>query len=220
MENGAWFCDEPVLAVYEGSLRQLGDADAFLDCFHDLAYHAVKGCRLLLETEHHVISLSENGAELLEKAGDVSEHGKEGERLESFIHTIPEMGTALWEDYEATLFKGQRLRKVEESGGTYLLSFDDFLLKLVPHDPEKGDMPSFRRKYYMAYDRVLGCERLLTRRCECGGTGELLLDPDFDYVVRCADCGRATPGALKANVAIGSWNEGAACRRLPDVWIE
>ena len=217
MENEVLFCAEPVVAAYEG---KAGETEGFFDRYHDLALHAAPGYRLLLETEKHVISLGASGVTLSEKTGTVEDHAEPGELVESFVHSLREMGDALWEDYEATLFKGERLRSVEERDGSWLLRFDDFQLKLIPHPADGDGVPTLKSKYYMAYNHVYGCERLLERKCECGGTGELLLDPVFDYVVRCGGCGRSTLAALKPNVAIRSWNEGAAHARLPGIWIE
>ena len=34
---------------------------AFLDCYHDIAYHCTEGYRIVLETENYAISLSSKG---------------------------------------------------------------------------------------------------------------------------------------------------------------
>ena len=49
------FCDEPIIRVYLGQdeYDSIDGADAFLDCYHDLAYHVTEGYRIVLETENH-----------------------------------------------------------------------------------------------------------------------------------------------------------------------
>lgn len=56
------FCDEPIIKVYVGRSEDFfDDSTAFLDCYHDLAYHVPDGRRLVLETEHYYISIGANG---------------------------------------------------------------------------------------------------------------------------------------------------------------
>ena len=43
------FCDEPIIRVYLGQdeYDSIDGADAFLDCYHDLAYHVTEGYRIV-----------------------------------------------------------------------------------------------------------------------------------------------------------------------------
>ncbi len=219
MEEKAVFCAEPVIAAYEGSRKydDLENANAFFDCYHDLAYHVTLGYRIVLETEHHFISMGTSGVSLSDKTATIQEFEESGECLEPFIHT--DLG-APWVDYESTLFVGERLTKVEKQEGFYLLSFDHFQLKLIPHDLEKDDVPSLQKNDHWSYNHVYGCERLLKRKCECGGTGELLLDFVSDYVVRCKNCKKSTWAAMNAINAIEDWNAGELHCDLKNIVIE
>lgn len=49
------FCNEPIRKVYIGQPEYNWNdtGNAFLDCYHDIAYHCTDGYRLLLETENY-----------------------------------------------------------------------------------------------------------------------------------------------------------------------
>lgn len=222
MEDNAIFCAEPVIAAFEGS-REYADiknANAFLDCYHDLAYHVTLGYRIVLETEHYFISLGALGVSLSDKTESIKEFMEPGEWLDPFIQTNLEENGHPWVDYESTLFVGERLRKVEKLDGLYVLDFDHFQLKLVPHDLDKDDFPSLWKNDHWSYNHVYGCERFLKKKCECGGTGELLLDFVSDYVVRCNNCKKSTWAAMNAIDAIEDWNAGELYCDLQKITIE
>lgn len=211
------FCTEPIIAAYEGSEETEG-ADAFFDCYHDLAYHVTAGYRIVLETTHYIISLGATGVSLSEKAGgNVYDCLAPGEELEPFVHTG--FGLPPYEAYESTLFVGERLKKVEKANDLYILDFDHFQLKLIPHDPVKDDVP-LPSIGFDTFNHVYGCERLINGKCECGGNGELLLDYVFDYVVRCKDCGKSTWASVTAIEAIKDWNAGEIHCDLHDITVD
>lgn len=56
--------------------------------------------------------------------------------------------------------------------------------------------------YSPAYDD------LLTRRCRCGGAGEMLIDNVTDFVVRCSSCHRSTHAYTEPELAAAHWNSG------------
>ena len=217
------FCDEPILAVYEG-LREYDDiegADAWLDCFHDLTYHVTEGYRIVLETEHHYISLDVHGVTLCDKTKSIQDFEQPGEWLNPYIHLDePEENDPPWIEYEFTLFVGERLRKVEKRADDFLLCFDDFSLKIVPHALDDDSFPSLNKKDRGSYNRVLGAERHLTRKCACGGEGELLLDFVSDFVVRCKNCKKSTWANMIALDAIEEWNSGRLECDLSEIVIE
>ena len=79
------FCDEPIIKVYIG-VREDDDIynhNAFLDCYHDIAYHCTEGYRIVLETENYAISLSSKGVtkerkeDLCENTGEWLQNGIE-----------------------------------------------------------------------------------------------------------------------------------------------
>ena len=202
------FCREPILAAYEGEPEYDSNEDAFLDCYHDLAYHCTPGCRIVLETEHFYISLGTDGAVLREKNCTIEELQKPGECLCAYIHPPMNKAGLPWVEYESTLFVDQRLLRVENAKTGWLLTFDDFALKLIPHSADADDVPSLYNKDHFSYHHVYGCERLLRKRCACGGSGELFLDFVQDYVVRCSRCKKSTWASMCAIEAIKNWNDG------------
>ena len=214
------FCNEPIIAAYEGSreYRDIDGANSFFDCYHELAYHVTEGYRIVLETEYHYISLGIRGVELCEKTGPITDLEESGEWLEPYIHT--DVGEVPWVDYQSTLFVGERLQSVERASDHYLLQFDDFALKLVPHALGEEDFPSLKNKYHYSYNYVLGAERHIKRACDCGGSGELLLDFVCDYLVRCKKCGKSTWASMLAQEAIEDWNQGKTECDATDITLE
>jgi len=213
------FCDEPIIAVYTGEreYHDLVGANAFFDCYHELAYHVTEGHRMVLETEHYYLSLGADGILKDKKTRAINDYAHEGEWLEPCIHNDVEPP---WIDYESTLLVGERLLQVTEKDGHSLLRFDDFELKVVPHRLGDRSFPSLRNKDHWSYHHVLGAERLITRKCACGGEGTLLLDFVADYVVRCKKCKKSTWAAMNAQVAIEEWNSGQVECDLSDIKIE
>ena len=47
---------------------------------------------------------------------------------------------------------------------------------------------------------------LLTKKCNCGGYGEMLVDCVADFVVRCSKCHRSTHAYMKPEDAATHWN--------------
>lgn len=214
------YCDEAIVAGYRG-LREDADivgADAYLDCYHALAYHVTQGVRIVLETENHYLSISMDGVAKEAKAVPITEYAKPGEWLDPFVQL--DDGGPAWVDYEATLFVGERLRSVENTEEGFALTFDDFVLKVVPHPLKEDGFPTLKKTEHGSFNRVLGSERQLSKPCACGGQGELLLDFVFDYLVRCKACKRSTWAQMTAQDAIDEWNGGYLMCDLPDITIE
>ena len=216
------FCNEPIIAAYEGR-HEYDDIKngSFFDCYHDLAYHVTKGYRIVLETEHYYISLTSTGVNISNKNRSIAEFEEDGEWLDPFVHTdCCNQGDPPWIDYEATLFEGEKLLDVQDCDGRFILKFDHFDLKIIPHDSNADDVPSLNNKYYWAYNHVYGLERLIRKKCICGGAGELLMDFVSDYVVRCKECKKSTWAGMNAIDAINDWEAGRLYCELPDITIE
>ena len=223
-----FFCDEPIIAVYECMGEYEDEGNSFLDCYHDLAYHVTEGHRLVLETEHFYLSLDVRGVSKCEKTSSIKEFEQPGEWLDPCIHELEEDESpwedekveSPWVDYESTLFVGERLLQVENTSGYYLLHFDDFDLKVVPHVLNEEDFPGLYRADDWSYNHVYGAERHLKNKCSCGGEGELLLDFVSDYVVRCKKCKKSSWAEMTAIEAIKGWNAGDIQCDLSDITIE
>lgn len=215
------FCNEPIIACYKGC-REYDDIDgdnAWLDVYHDIAYHVTEGYRIVFETEHFYISLSHDGVTKTDKDCTIEEFEQDGEWLDSVVHELDD-DELPWIDYEHTLFVGERVLDVQDVDDYYSITFDDFKLKLIPHKLFDDDFPGLRNSDHWSYNHVLGAERHLSGKCNCGGGGELLLDFVSDYVVRCKQCKHSTYAKMIAKDAIEEWNAGHIQCDLSDIIIE
>lgn len=212
------FCDEKILKVYMGVVEydDVYSHNAFLDCYHDIAYHCTDGYRLVLETENFAISLCKNGVVKQDK-NELFE--QDGEWLQNGIEFF-EDGEAPWVHFETTLFVGERLLSVTKESEIYLLKFDDFVLKIIPH--ENGDsIDGLHNQEHWSYNNVLGCDRHLKRKCPyCNGDGEILLDFVSDYIVRCKECKKSTWAGMSLIDAITDWNNGKLNCMVDEITIE
>lgn len=215
------FCDEPIIAGYYGrrEYENLDGEDSFFDCYHDLAYHVTHGYRMILETENFYISISADGVLKEKKMVSIDAYEKPDECIEPFIISFDD-GMLPWVEYESTLFVGERLLEVEKNDKGFALTFDDFVLKVIPHHLHDSDFPSHCNKNHWSYNHVLGSERHLKRICDCGGEGELLLDFVSDYVVGCKKCKKSTWAQMIAQNAIDEWNSGNLNCDLSEITIE
>ena len=213
------FCDEPIIAVYEGAQTHLSGVNAFLDCYNKLAYHITDGYRIILETENFYISLSTDGITKSNKKISRDDFLRAGEFIESFAYNT-ETDNIAFIDYAFTLFVGERLLDIHKKDGYYQLEFDDFDLTVIPHTLNESDFPTLKRIQPFSYLRVLGAERHITQKCACGGEGELLLNFVADYVVKCKSCNKSTHPKINAIYAIEHWNNGEIQCDLSDITIE
>ena len=202
------FCEEPIQKVYIGVVEDddVYSHNAFLDCYHDIAYHCTEGYRLVLVTEHYAISLCAKG---------VMKENKEAlcERAEEWLQDEIEL-------FETTLFVGERLLSVTQENHVYLLQFEDFTLKLIPHADNKA-IEGLRNQGHGNYNYVFGCDRHLKSKCpHCGGDGEILLDFVNDYIVRCKACKHSTWASINVANAIEDWNAGKLNCIVDNITIE
>lgn len=208
------FCEEPIKKVYFSLVED--DSDAFLDCYHDLAYHCTEGFRIVLETDNYFMSLASNGVTKEQKEGFFE---REDGLLQNGVE-VSESDEMPWLYLETTLFVGERLLSVVREKDIFLVQFDDFLLKIIPHK-SGDDILGLHNNNHWSFNYILGCERHLKQKCpHCGGTGEILLDFVKDYVVRCKNCKRSTYAGMNLIDAITDWNNGEVPCDLPDISIE
>lgn len=200
------FCHEKIIKVYM-SIAEGGNIygrDAFLDCYHDIAYHCTEGYEILLETESYVISLSANG---------VIKRNKKEISDKKYFETDED-------DEQATmLFIGERVLSVDRQDNIYLVRFDDFTLRLIPYISGES-INGLHNQDVGSYNRILGCDRHLKTKCRyCGADGEILLDFVDDYIVRCNNCNRSTRAAISLIGAIEDWNNGELNCMVDDIII-
>lgn len=215
------FCNEPIKKVYRGRSEVYHAEDdrcyisnSFLDCFDELAYHVETGDSLVLETDNYAIFIEADGIKL--KSAPAKPRSDE-EWLDPCVET--EMDIVPWIDLEQTLFEGEYLLEVKHKNGIHIIKFTDFELKVVPYSintMNKGDS----RSKCGTYKRILGCDRHLKRKCDCGGDGEIFLDFVDDYIVRCKSCKKSTWAAMNLICAIDDWNDGQLHCELPNIEIE
>lgn len=210
------FCAEIIEEVFECMPEYDNDSvNYFFDCYHDMALHLTKGYRIIMKTKTYYICIGYGGVKVVPNTEGVV---FDGEYLEPCIHIIDEDEDP-WIDYESTLFVGEQLLDVKEENGHYVLTFTDFKLKVIPHTiPD--DIESLCNKNHWSYNYVYGLDRLLTRKCDCGGRGEVLLDFVSDYVVRCNKCKKSTYAEMMVVNAIDEWNKGNIPCNLSNVEIE
>lgn len=221
------FCEEPILNVYYGLLTVEGDYEfrsCWLDCYHDLALYAVAGTRIVFETEHFYISVGEFGAKAEEKRVPIEAFERPDEWLSNVVSDLGE-DEPPWVEVEHTIFTGERLREVEKTEYGFLLTFDDFCLKVIPY-PADGTEPTIHNNSIVnnsssfSFLLIRGCERHIKRICDCGGHGELFQDFVEDYIVRCNRCKRSTWAGMNAIDAIEDWNAGELPVDASDILIE
>jgi len=213
------FCDEIIEEAFECIPKYDDDSvNCFFDCFYDMSLHLTKGYRIILKTKSYFICIGYYGVNIVPNTENVV---FEGEYLEPFIHIIDDEGedNEVWIDYESTLFVGEQLIDVKEENGCYILTFNDFELKVMPHD-NPDEIVGLPIENYRSYNYVYGLDRLLTRSCDCGGTGEVLLDNVSDYVVRCKKCKKSTCAEMMVVYAIENWNRGEIYYDLSDIEIK
>lgn len=198
------FCNEKIVKVYIG-VRENDDIyshNAFLDCYHDIAYHCTEGYRIVLTTDNYAISLTANGV-IKENLQQLCESPDEW--LQDGIEFI-EDDVLPFVSLESTLFVDERILSVEKKDNMFLVHFDDFLLKLIPHKNAES-ISELHNENHNAYNRVFGCDRHLKQKCPyCGGDGEILIDFVNDYVVRCKNCKKSTLASMDLICAIEDWN--------------
>ena len=212
------FCDEKILKFYMGVIEDdlVYSHNAFLDCYHDIAFHCTEGYRIVLETENYAISLSSKGV-TKEPKDKLCENT--GEWLRNGIELFEE-DEAPWVHFETTLFVGEKILSVTEQGGIYFVQFDDFTLKLIPHSNGES-IEGLHNQDHCSYNYVLGCDRHLKRKCpKCGADGEILLDFVRDYIVRCKNCKGSTWAYMNLIDAINDWNNEELNCIVDDIKIE
>ncbi len=212
------FCEEKTEEVYECWPDYVTwHPEHFFDCYHDLALHLTKGYRLILKTNSYFICIGFDGVKVVPNTENIV---SEDEYMEPCIHTFDYDKDAVpWVDYESTLFVGEQLFDVKQENERYILTFNDFVLKVIPHD-SPDDIEGLHNKNHWSFNYVYGLDRLLSRKCDCGGKGEVLMDFVSDYVVRCSKCKKSTWAGINVIDAIDDWNNGETPCNLSDIIIE
>ncbi|MGN1122317.1 MAG: hypothetical protein ACI4RV_08110 [Eubacteriales bacterium] len=185
-----------IVKVWEVSFRddRIKDNNAFF-CFSPLIeYRVTDGHWMVFQTENDYISIGANGVKRYETMPfatpeyDVSE-----------VDFVDEDDSI--EGIETTLFVGERLIQVDTEENRYVLHFDDFTMYLYPFAAD-----DFWYACNAEYLPIKGFERHITRKCECGGEPELMLDFVSDFYIRCSKCHKSTWATYELRSVIDDWN--------------
>lgn len=194
------FCEEPIKKVSER--RVYGDEEKSWHNYHlqlvySLELHTTYGYWIVFETENHVISVGVEGVVLFDS-------------LEEAVPDSGELDEVVHDDFvqtEYTLFAGERIHAVEWCGSGWKIRFDHFTMGLYPYDESNSERISHIDDWN-SYEALAAGGHKLTRTCDCGGEGEILMDFVGDYLVRCKSCHKSTWAEMCLIDAIDSWNRG------------
>ncbi len=175
---------------------EIKGANAYF-CFSPvIEYTVTPGYAMILQTEADYIVLSYEGVQVFDELPY--------SREEFFI----EEAEWHWDDgepgseIETMLFVGEHLVVVEKENDIFILQFDDFKMYLRPRETEAFGY--FENSICVP---IPGLNRHLTRRCECGGTAEVMVDEHDDFMVRCPQCHRSTYAGYHLGEAVNKWND-------------
>lgn len=185
-----------IIKVWEASFRDdsIKDNNAFFGFSPIIEYRVTDGFWMVFQTEKDYISIGANGVERYETMPFT---GPEYDLSE--VDYVDEEDSI--EDLETTLFVGERLVQVDKKEEKFVLTFDDFKMYLYPcaadhfwYNQNAEDLP------------IKGFERHITRKCDCGGEPELMLDFDSDFYIRCSKCHKSTWATYELRSVIDDWN--------------
>lgn len=166
---------------------------------------------LLLETSDSFIALGYDG---------VTFHSKCSEFMDSFDYMQPAITIDDYEEIdelERLYLLGESIKDVYEKDGHYFVQFVTLVIEIVPLE-DNDEIPLDCE--FKTYRHLCSSERLIRRKCSCGGTGRILMGFPGDYVVRCDNCNKATEITAYAKHAIEMWEKGDVGESLNDIVIK
>lgn len=194
-------CAEPIRSVGFKSDEGIflnNRQDLYLQYADRLALHFTDGFALVFETEHYILELTQDGIQKTEKE---QYELSDTEVIESYDYRMDE---GIVVSLESLIFVGERIHSVDHYDGYYCVTFDDVLLDVIHYD----EFPSSICERANEHGALIGCDRHIARRCDCGGKGEALFDGDENLVIRCAKCHLATRACDVPSDAFAQWNRG------------
>lgn len=206
------FCDEPIIGVF---CMYSSDTDGVqgmdLHITHCLELHVVGGRWLVFETDSHYIYAGADGVRISDKASLPSE-GVWFDYIDDPVEDDEGFTPPI--SYEKVIFSGERLVDVsaaecDESAdysAGYVLSFDHFSMNMYIYERNGWRYFEYTINSETDSNPVAACDHLLTRRCTCGGEGEVMLDFVEDFIVRCKRCHASTWAHMSASDALDDWN--------------
>lgn len=194
------FCNETIMHVYER--HYYGDKaqpwhNAILRLTGNFEYHATDGYWLVFQTEHFIISLGFDG---VKKYNTMEEFCPENE-----LDPLSQIDD--WVTTEETLFVGEHICSVDDTGDCLNVTFDHFSLRLYSYDESNSEDICKYSNSTNDYIPLAVGKHLLNRKCACGGEGEICLDFVSDYFVHCNRCHNSTWAEMCLIDAIDAWNK-------------
>lgn len=186
--------NEKIMKVY-----YMDDLQIDLDKHNDYVfipnpcYYTSLGVYLVLQTEKHYIII---GIDKIEITDDISKYlGKY-----KLFDTVDYDEDDCYEEDIYLLFAGEKLLSYKTGIKYHALKFENFTFYVYPY--KAGTVYGERVEY------PLTCfDRLLTRKCSCGGKAELMIsDIGNDYFIRCNKCHTSTYVGWPLRDVIDAWN--------------
>ena len=203
-------CSAPIKNVYHMALSDKGRYNSMLLTDYSLEFHATYGHWLVLETAEEAIRLGYDGVQFFPNYWSAWVSGSKERR---YANDFPFEGEIF------TLLYGEHLRKVVFHRGKlgfadayHELVFDHLSLKLYCYGQSDWKWFEFYRNRYCRPMNI--GNHLLKRKCDCGGEGQLWIDHNEDYLVRCKSCHRSTEPEMGLRFVIDQWNEGKTPRHF------
>lgn len=160
-------------------------------------FYTPKNNYLVLETENHFIKAGIEGIEIL----NTLDNYKDKYNLFETAYFLYE--DDYFEEEISMMLVGEKLLSYKMEIGHHCLQFENFNLLVCPYK-EKEEYCS------VPYDYPIHCfDRLLTRKCSCGGKGVVFLVKTVnDYLIRCDKCHISTYAYQSLRDVINTWDKG------------
>lgn len=196
------FCDEKIIKVYLQKFKyDYPGANCYFNYYNDIVFYTTDEYKIVLETENYMISMGINGVFKCIKEDFTLEYIN-SEVLENDSYELPG-DDECYIGFQTELFTGERLINVNKSDDVFLITFDDFTMKVMPFHYKKSNV---KISGFLEFSRVAGCDRYIQRKCDCGGNAVILYNPFKNYIVRCKKCHKSTVGFDCVQEATNSWN--------------
>lgn len=188
-------CNEAIVHVYEKYGKNSGESvDGFVTYIGKLAFYTSGKCSLIFVTSNHFIEID---------ARDITVHDKKCDRIIPADYFGDDYTLHMSEEYVQHLFVGEHICAVKRDAQAFEIILDDFSLPIVKYIEEQRHMGHYGRQE----ESVLGFDRYLTKKCECGGCGRIWLDHVDDFFIRCETCHKSTRAHMALQNAIAAWNQ-------------
>jgi len=193
------FCNEPIKKVFQMNLWENAMptwCNAYFQFCYKYEYHTTYGYWFLFETENFYITVGYDGVIKYQKPYEFPRDEYE----------ISEYGLGEKPCYEDLIFVGQRICEATTQGNRTEIVFDDFSMRIYSY--KENDEKWFEDCAHGDGEHLMPVGTHLLKKCECGGSPEIYLDSHGDFIIRCANCHRATSASMWFKGVIDDWQSG------------